>query len=653
MRSVRLLAFFAAVLAAVPALAQQDANFPDVPTNHWAYAALARMKKEGLLVGYPDSLYRGGRPASRYELAVALHAAYTNLRNLTDGIDAQLKALGGTPDAGGLKTAIADLKAQIAAMKGYGADVADLRRASDTFELELTQLGVDTKAMQDALKGLDARVKALETRRPALDISGDLNLWVGGGHTDGRHYGLTRDGRLTGTDDKGQQLSGIATNKAGVGQDVTFLHEAALDFATTNETGPKLHGAIVVTNMFGQGPVGPLEGPSGVAFGNQSDVVNPTGVAGGLFGYSEGKGDVYFENLFVAFEGPRLSVEAGRVEHRATPWIFQRIDNTLYFDNERWDNGLYGFEGAKAKGHVGPVRLEAYGGTDDDRSVNGIEIDPLRSGPAGGFVGGGRMRVARLLGGTVSGSVRGVGLRGDALVLDSDLPGDFTGGGTPYDQVRIVGGEGDFHVGQFKVTGGLRQTQAYDGEDRIGGLAGTSWDARAAWSSGKVDLGLQYREVQTDYLAPGDWGRLGVLRNPTNVRGFIGKARVGLAPRYAVSAEGEISHGLSNNATGGTLLDRDTEIGRIELRFDAVLGDEWNAYARYENTGFADLAGAANSSARYQWYGLGLSKALAHNADFSLAYEQSAIRNDYQTSLGLAGFDFRGGFLTSQVTVRF
>ena len=38
---------------------------------------------------------------------------------------------------------------------------------------------------------------------------------------------------------------------------------------------------------------------------------------------------------------------------------------------------------------------------------------------------------------------------------------------------------------------------------------------------------------------------------------------------------------------------------------------------------------------------------------FSLIYEQSAIQNDYQTNLGTGGSSFRGGFLVSQVTMKF
>ena len=71
------------LVVVIPAMAQD--NFPDVPDNHWAYDALKRMKSEGLLVGYPDGLFRGNRPATRYELAVAVHATYVHLRNMRHG----------------------------------------------------------------------------------------------------------------------------------------------------------------------------------------------------------------------------------------------------------------------------------------------------------------------------------------------------------------------------------------------------------------------------------------------------------------------------------------------------------------------------------------------------------------------------------------
>src|SRR5688572_30860841 len=100
-------------------------NFPDSPENHWAYEALLNLKKAGLLVGYPDGLFRGGRPASRYEMAVALNALYQHLKGLSDGLGAKIASLedriSKIPGGGGgdvsraefqaLKDALAALKA--------------------------------------------------------------------------------------------------------------------------------------------------------------------------------------------------------------------------------------------------------------------------------------------------------------------------------------------------------------------------------------------------------------------------------------------------------------------------------------------------------------------------------------------------------------
>ena len=77
-------ALSAVIVAALAAPAFAQDNFPDTPANHWAYEAVARLKKDGILVGYPPvgnnpGLFLGSRPATRYEMAAAVFAAYTNL----------------------------------------------------------------------------------------------------------------------------------------------------------------------------------------------------------------------------------------------------------------------------------------------------------------------------------------------------------------------------------------------------------------------------------------------------------------------------------------------------------------------------------------------------------------------------------------------
>lgn len=145
--------------------AAQD-NFPDVPEDTWANEALARMKRDGVLIGYPDHV-RGQRDLSRYELAVATHAAYANLRNMLDDLRRDSAALAlmepADPKAKSSKEALA---AQVRKMKRFDVYVRDLSRLTEHFEKELKALGVDTSAMKSDLHTLLNRIAHLRVSEP-------------------------------------------------------------------------------------------------------------------------------------------------------------------------------------------------------------------------------------------------------------------------------------------------------------------------------------------------------------------------------------------------------------------------------------------------------------------------------------------------------
>jgi len=74
--------FAAAVLLAFSAPAFAAINpFMDVPMNSWAYDAVAQLASKGILSGYPDGLYKGRQPMTRYEAAsmVARALAYVDM----------------------------------------------------------------------------------------------------------------------------------------------------------------------------------------------------------------------------------------------------------------------------------------------------------------------------------------------------------------------------------------------------------------------------------------------------------------------------------------------------------------------------------------------------------------------------------------------
>lgn len=58
------------LLALTASVGAQQANYSDLPQNHWAYNAVTQLGELGILTGYSDGRFDGTRAASRYELAV-------------------------------------------------------------------------------------------------------------------------------------------------------------------------------------------------------------------------------------------------------------------------------------------------------------------------------------------------------------------------------------------------------------------------------------------------------------------------------------------------------------------------------------------------------------------------------------------------------
>ena len=65
----------ALLASAIPCFSQGAAAgqpFTDVPADHWAVNAVARLAKEGIIEGFPGGKYMGNQPMTRYQVAMAL-----------------------------------------------------------------------------------------------------------------------------------------------------------------------------------------------------------------------------------------------------------------------------------------------------------------------------------------------------------------------------------------------------------------------------------------------------------------------------------------------------------------------------------------------------------------------------------------------------
>jgi hypothetical protein len=693
----------------MPAFAQD--NFPDVPDNHWAFEALARLKKDGLLVGYPDGLFRGNRPASRYELAVAIHATYTHLKNITDGLQSQIDELKARPqvDLTDIRAAIAQLQSDVNNMKGWGADIDNLKKLADQFQKELASLGVDVEGLKKDLADLAKRVGVLEAHRLPVDIHGDANLFMISGGSSSHRPGITVDGRPVGVADTifTNGVGGQSYIPVGMTQDLQVYHELALRLNSNNETGPKWHATLVDGNMLesqGFSTINALNSGFGTGYPSQSNTLPraPFSSTGETF---------YFQDMAVDFDtsimNQGFTAELGRTSYSVDPYIFQRPDVTPYFQNERWDNGKWIFDGGILGFHFGGSHLDVFGGS--QRSVTtsqGTELNPMTAGFIGhrftpngsqSVFGSGFSPVGLPQGGLpidqqlglnlnvplgTNGKLdlayiwlesnNGIDTAGNSVNQSGGLLGATTGARIA-NRVNVFGGDLKWNFGSIVFDGGYSQSNVYDGNKSVVNRDNYAWHAQAAYDASRWGAQVGYREIRPQFGAPGDWGRIGTWWNPTDIRGPVVNAHVNLTDRVKLSASGEWYTGTGRDFNLPPSFDTIAGVGipsaglntndRIN-RYTAELGfrlnDAWNATlgAEWVDWDLKNRTGFNGGRPTERWYNVGLGYNLNDMARLSFLYQFS----DYDGK-GVAGFApfasfstsnrASGNLLTTQLTVKF
>jgi hypothetical protein len=413
--------------------------------------------------------------------------------------------------------------------------------------------------------------------------------------------------------------------------------------------------------MFGDGAGTPFKAP----FGDQVSIIPNVG-------YTEGRGDVYLQDFGVRFDtsvaGLGFNVEVGRIGYKVSPMMFQRYDNTSYFDNERWDNGLYSIDGAVLGFNFGGAKLDLFGGRTAKRlSVNGVDIQPLQTGviqtgDLGGIIPNAEavMDIDRVFGAKLNIPLTTAGNINLAYLMFMENNQTFIAG-VEANRLNVYGGDVSFNFGGIDVGAGYSKSDLNYNGDNINDEDNSAWFVRAGYTGRNFGLNAQYRRIEANYVAPGDWGRLGVLRNPTNIQGFQVGGYIDLTGALKLSANAEFDKGIDNDFATGTVrgaFNEDTTINKYEIKLDYRLSSNVGLLLGFESTNFEDLAinaGAAPGNffddTRYNWYTVGLGYGLSDAAKLTIQYQLSGHRNDYQVTG--TGTDFRGGFLTTQLTIKF
>ena len=114
--------------------------FSDVPSDHWSYDAVQMLEEKGLVEGYPDGLFKGDRPMTRYEMAMVVARVVAKLEQIQASI----------PE-------IPDLS--IYATK---EDLELINKLLDEYNGELDALGVRVANVEESLAEISNRVAMQE-----------------------------------------------------------------------------------------------------------------------------------------------------------------------------------------------------------------------------------------------------------------------------------------------------------------------------------------------------------------------------------------------------------------------------------------------------------------------------------------------------------
>lgn len=88
-KRIMALTFVFIFMCVAPALASEVSPFSDVPRGIWAYDAVQKLAKDGIVTGYGDGTFQGNRVMTRYEMAEIVANALTKI----DQANAEQKAI--------------------------------------------------------------------------------------------------------------------------------------------------------------------------------------------------------------------------------------------------------------------------------------------------------------------------------------------------------------------------------------------------------------------------------------------------------------------------------------------------------------------------------------------------------------------------------
>jgi hypothetical protein len=395
-------------------------------------------------------------------------------------------------------------------------------------------------------------------------------------------------------------------------------------------------------------------GSSGTGFGNQSTI-------NAFEPFGEAESAWYAQRFYVDFDTSIASLgfnaKVGRVGYKINRYMFQRQDNTPYFQNDRWDDGEWMFDGAIIGFRFGAAKLNIFGGRNSDRlATNGSEIQPMWAGNSSFFFdpfGNSReqLEIDQSLGAHLQFPLGDRGAINLAyLWLDSNTV-QFTPTEEEFNRVVVYGGDVNFQLGgNLGLMAGYAKSNLHYNDESVLDEDNSAWWAGLRFGGGeRWGIGATYRSIDPLYAAPGAWGRIGTLWNPVDLEGFSVNAHLMLGDNLTLHGMGSFMKGRGTDVSA---LTEDDEVTSFRIGVDYKMSSTSSATLGYEHVAW-DFDGAAEPT--QTWFTVGFNFGLSANTNLRLFWQMSEMDSDEFAPFLFArqGFDAKGGLIGTQLSVKF
>jgi len=465
------------------------------PRQHWAYEAFEQLQRLGILEGYPDGSLRPDRSLTRAEFAQAVARAYRlideRLRNLQRRLETLRPATEPTetPIESPLMRRLEQLQAEVQELKQLSEAVQALEQLAQSLRGEVDQRGIQIGTLKEALRTLQQRFEQLTAR---FSWYGDLTFGGYSTHSFDKRSAFTLNGNPI--DPSGRFL-----------QSNVVVHELGLT----------------------------VQGRA-----NENVAGNADAFHAPVATFTQGGTDIaiweaYVQTTLPLF-GREYAVTIGRIPLRFTPYTLQRIEPDYYLGFPRYRDGAFRLDGGLFSTSGARYRLHLFLASAHQRRSALASASQLFFANHNASVSA----PADQLGGL---RLEYEALRGEDNLVDVGLTAFAAGVGRgrlfrhlnnptrPADRVAVLGLDVRGRWSGFRFGLDYAQSIVYQGSGRRVSRDNVATDVYVDYDfSERLSGRFGYREIQPFFIAPGNWGRIGYLYNPSDIKGsyFIVRYRV-------------------------------------------------------------------------------------------------------------------------------